>query len=199
MHPFSEQERRKGMDLYGLDPAKKHILITGGSLGSGTLNNAVKAWISNGCPGGEGLEILWQCGSWYKSGVDAFMAEHKTEGIHHFDFIKSMDLAFAAADLVISRSGASSVSEICATGKPAIFVPSPNVAEDHQTHNAMALVSKGAALMVKDSEAAVSLLKMATESVRDDALLESLSKAALSLARLDAAQTIVDEIYRIAK
>ena len=199
MHPFSEQERRKGMDLYGLDPTKKHILITGGSLGSGTLNNAVKAWISNGCPGGEGLEILWQCGSWYKSGVDAFMAEHKTEGIHHFDFIKSMDLAFAAADLVISRSGASSVSEICATGKPAIFVPSPNVAEDHQTHNAMALVSKGAALMVKDSEAAVSLLKMATESVRDDALLESLSKAALSLARLDAAQTIVDEIYRIAK
>lgn len=199
MHVFSAEERREGLDMYGLDPEKKHLLITGGSLGSGTLNNAMKEWIAAGCPGGEGLEIIWQCGSWYKRGVDAFMVEHRTEGIRHFDFIKRMDLAFAAADLVISRSGASSVSEICATGKPAIFVPSPNVAEDHQTHNAMALVSKSAALMVRDSEASKELLKLALKTIRDNALLESLSAAALSLARLDASQTIVDEIYRIAR
>ena len=156
--PATEEMRENGLQYYSLDPNKKHILIVGGSLGSGTLNRAMQKWITDGCPGGDDIEILWQCGKYYKSGVDAFMKQARESGkaltnIHHSDFIGRMDLAYAAADVVISRSGASTVSELCAAHKAAIFVPSPNVAEDHQTHNAMALVRKDAAILVKDSEA----------------------------------------------
>ena len=154
--PATEEMRENGLQYYSLDPNKKHILIVGGSLGSGTLNRAMQKWITDGCPGGDDIEILWQCGKYYKSGVDAFMKQARESGkaltnIHHSDFIGRMDLAYAAADVVISRSGASTVSELCAAHKAAIFVPSPNVAEDHQTHNAMALVRKDAAILVKGS------------------------------------------------
>ena len=153
--PATEQMKQEAMGFYNLDPARKHIFIVGGSLGSGTLNNAMKKWINEGCPGGEGLEIIWQCGKYYKPSVDAFMNEALEKGlggdclkyIHHSDFIKRMDLAYAAADIVISRSGASSISELCAAHKASIFVPSPNVTEDHQTHNAMALVRKDAGMI----------------------------------------------------
>ena len=167
--PATEEMRKEAMEFYGLNPQKKHIFIVGGSLGSGTLNNAMKKWISDGCPGGDGIEIIWQCGKFYKPSVDAFMNEAEAAGlggavlkqIQHSDFIKRMDLAYAAADVVISRSGASSVSELCAAHKATIFVPSPNVAEDHQTHNAMALVNKDAAVLVKDAEAVEKLLPAA--------------------------------------
>ena len=109
-----------------------------------------------------------------------------------------MDLAYALADVVISRSGASSVSEICAIGKAAVFVPSPNVAEDHQTHNAMALVRKGAALLVKDSEAEEKMLPTALCLCKDDNERERIENCALSLAKTQAAQSIADEVYRIA-
>ena len=197
MHPYSEEERREAIRFYGLDPDKKHILIVGGSLGSGTLNTAVKNWISNSCPGGEGVQLLWQCGKYYKAGVDAFMKGRELPDIQYSDFIARMDLAYAAADVIISRSGASSISEICATGKAAVFVPSPNVAEDHQTHNAMALVSKEAALMVRDAEASQKLMQTALELVRDDARRSAMEKNVAVLARPDAAQTIVDEIYKL--
>lgn len=197
MHPYSEEEKREAIRFYGLDPDKKHILIVGGSLGSGTLNTAVKNWISNSCPGGEGVQLLWQCGKYYKAGVDAFMKERELPDIQYSDFIARMDLAYAAADVIISRSGASSISEICATGKAAVFVPSPNVAEDHQTHNAMALVSKDAALMVRDAEASQKLMQTALELVRDDARRSAMEKNVAVLARPDAAQTIVDEIYKL--
>ena len=159
--PATEQMRMEACEFYGLDPMRKHIFIVGGSLGSGTLNKAMKKWITEGCPGGKGVEVIWQCGKFYKPQIDEFMNEAKANGaggetlshIQYSDFIQRMDLAYAAADLVISRSGASSISELCAAHKASIFVPSPNVAEDHQTHNAMALVRKGAAVMVKDSEA----------------------------------------------
>ena len=169
----------------------------GGSLGSGTLNKAVRKWISDGCPGGEDVEVMWQCGKYYKQGVDSFMEGKDLPYIHYSDFIARMDLAYAAADVVISRSGASSVSEICAAHKAAVFVPSPNVAEDHQTHNAMALVRKNAALLVKDSEAVDALFKAALELVQDRERIEEIEKNAGTLARLDAAQTIVDEVYRL--
>ncbi|MBO4263666.1 MAG: UDP-N-acetylglucosamine--N-acetylmuramyl-(pentapeptide) pyrophosphoryl-undecaprenol N-acetylglucosamine transferase, partial [Bacteroidales bacterium] len=135
IHPYTEEERQAGLAYYGLDAARKHLLVLGGSLGSGTLNRAMQEWVAAGCPGGEGVEVLWQCGRYYKAGVDAFMAGHPCENVRHTDFIGRMDWAYAAADVVISRSGALSVSEICAAHKAAIFVPSPNVAEDHQTHN----------------------------------------------------------------
>ena len=197
IHQYSAADRLAGLEFYGFSPLKRHILIIGGSLGSGTLNKSMKAWIEAGCPGGENVEILWQCGKYYKEGIDAFMAGRNLPDIRHTDFISRMDLAYAMADVVISRSGASSVSEICAAAKAAVFVPSPNVAEDHQTHNAMALVRKDAALLVRDADAPASLLKTALELASDPGRIETLEKNAAAMALPDAAQTIVDEIYRI--
>lgn len=203
--PATELMRQEAMEFYGLDPQKKHIFIVGGSLGSGTLNNAMKKWISDGCPGGEGIEVIWQCGKFYKPSVDAFMKDAEASGlggavlkqIQHSDFIKRMDLAYAAADVVISRSGASSVSELCAAHKATIFVPSPNVAEDHQTHNAMALVNKEAAMLVKDSEAVEKLLPTACSLIENPEKIALLEKNIAVLAKTDAAMTIAEEVYRV--
>ncbi len=197
IHPYSEEERQEGIDFYSLDPGCRHILVVGGSLGCGTLNNAMKSWIASGCPGGEGVQILWQCGRYYKAGVDVFMAEHPCKNVTYSDFISRMDLAYAMADVVVSRSGASSISEICAAHKAAVFVPSPNVAEDHQTHNAMALVDRDAALMVRDADAAEQLMEVTLGLVRDADRIARIEKNVAPLARLDAAQTIVDEIYKL--
>lgn len=205
--PATEEMRKEAMEFYGLNPQKKHIFIVGGSLGSGTLNNAMKKWISDGCPGGDGIEIIWQCGKFYKPSVDAFMKEAEAAGlggavlkqIQHSDFIKRMDLAYAAADVVISRSGASSVSELCAAHKATIFVPSPNVAEDHQTHNAMALVNKDAAVLVKDAEAVEKLLPAACSLIEDTDKIAMLEKNIAALAKTDAAMTIAEEVYRVIK
>ena len=195
--PPTPAMRDEAMAFYGLDPQKKHLFIVGGSLGSGTLNKAMRAWIEAGCPGGEGVEVIWQCGKYYKAGVDEFMAAHPVPSVKHFDFIQRMDLAFAAADVVISRSGASTVSEICAMGKACIFVPSPNVAEDHQTHNAMALVRKDAALIVKDAEAVEKLLPTALGLLADPQRTASLGANAEKMALRDAAQIICDEVYKL--
>ena len=205
--PATEEMRKEAMEFYRLDPQKKHIFIVGGSLGSGTLNNAMKKWISDGCPGGEGIEIIWQCGKFYKPSVDAFMKEAEAavlggavlKQIQHSDFIKRMDLAYAAADVVISRSGASSVSELCAAHKATIFVPSPNVAEDHQTHNAMALVNKDAAVLVKDAEAVEKLLPAACALTENPERIAQLEKNIAVLAKTDAAMTIAEEVYRVIK
>jgi UDP-N-acetylglucosamine--N-acetylmuramyl-(pentapeptide) pyrophosphoryl-undecaprenol N-acetylglucosamine transferase len=205
--PATEEMRKEAMEFYGLNPQKKHIFIVGGSLGSGTLNNAMKKWISDGCPGGDGIEIIWQCGKFYKPSVDAFMKEAEAAGlggavlkqIQHSDFIKRMDLAYAAADVVISRSGASSVSELCAAHKATIFVPSPNVAEDHQTHNAMALVNKDAAVLVKDAEAVEKLLPAACALTENPERIAQLEKNIAVLAKTDAAMTIAEEVYRVSK
>lgn len=203
--PATDQMKQEAMSFYNLDPDRKHIFIVGGSLGSGTLNNAMKKWISEGCPSGEGLEIIWQCGKYYKPSVDAFMKEAQEKGlggeclkyIHHSDFIKRMDLAYAAADIVISRSGASSISELCAAHKASIFVPSPNVTEDHQTHNAMALVRKDAGMIVKDSEAEEKLMKTACELIENPERIALMEKNIAALAKTEAAQEIVDEAYKI--
>ena len=197
-HPASAQMKADGVELYGLDPAKKHLFVVGGSLGSRTLNNAVEHWIQDGCPGGEDVDIIWQCGKYYKKGVDAFMAEHPDlTSVRPYDFIARMDLAYAAADVVISRSGASSVSELCAMGKATVFVPSPNVAEDHQTHNALALVRKEAAMLVKDEEALEELMPTAIGLLRNDERRSVLEKHAESLALRSAAQVICDEVYKL--
>ena len=205
--PATPEMKAEACQYYGLDPEKKHIFVVGGSLGSGTLNNAMKSWIKDGCPGGEGVEVIWQCGKFYKDGVDVFMKEARANGIggkcidriQHSDFIKRMDLAYAVADVVISRSGASSVSELCAAEKAVIFVPSPNVAEDHQTHNAMALVNKDAALLVRDSEAQEKLMAEACALIENPEKIALLEKNISRLALRDAALTIADEIYKIVK
>lgn len=198
IRPADAETRREAMEYYGFDPAKKHILIVGGSLGSGTLNKAMRRWISDGCPGGEGVQVLWQCGKYYKAGVDAFMAEHPgLDDIRYADFIRRMDYAYAAADVVISRSGASSVSELCAAGKATVFVPSPNVAEDHQTHNAMALVRREAALLVKDAEAEEKLMRTALALAADGGRIAKVEKNAAAMALTNAAADIVDQAYKL--
>lgn len=197
IHPYGAAEREEGIGYYGLDEGRRHLLVVGGSLGSGTLNKAMKSWISAGCPGGDDVEVIWQCGKYYKKGIDAFMEGHDVPFVHHTDFIGRMDLAYACADVIISRSGASSISEICAAAKAAVFVPSPNVAEDHQTHNAMALVNRDAALIVKDAEAEDKLLTVALDLIHNPGRIEEIGANAGKMARLDAAQTIIDEIYKL--
>lgn len=204
IEPATVETVRDGLDFYKLNPGMDHILILGGSLGSGTLNSAIKSWIESGCPGGENTEILWQCGKYYKAGIDSFMKEMAEKGIaldkiHHTDFIGRMDLAYAVADVVVSRSGASTVSELCAAGKASVFVPSPNVAEDHQTHNAMALVRKDAALIVKDADAAKDLMHTALELTKDEVRIQTLEKNISALALRDAGKAIVEEIYKVVK
>lgn len=197
--PATEQMRQEALEFYGLNPQKKHLFIVGGSLGSRTLNVSMEKWIEDGCPGGENLEVIWQCGKYYKGGVDEFMKGRNLPAIQYSDFIKRMDLAYAAADVVISRSGASSISELCAAHKASVFVPSPNVTEDHQTHNAMALVRKGAGMIVTDAEAPQKLMSTACELLSDETKITEMEKNIALLSKTDAAQTIADEVYRILK
>ena len=203
--PATPEMKAEGEKEYGLTPGKKHLFIVGGSLGSGRMNQSMKKWIADGCPGMEGVDVLCQCGRYYKSGIDAFMEEQKARNpetlsaIRHSDFIGRMDLAYAAADVVISRAGASSVSELCAAHKATIFIPSPNVAEDHQTHNAMALVKRDAALLVRDAEAVEKMMPTALELLKDPARIAALEENAGKMALPDAAGKIADEIYSLVK
>lgn len=203
--PATPEMKAEGEKEYGLTPGKKHLFIVGGSLGSGRMNQSMKKWIADGCPGMEGVDVLWQCGRYYKSGIDAFMEEQKARNpealssIRHSDFIGRMDLAYAAADVVISRAGASSVSELCAAHKATIFIPSPNVAEDHQTHNAMALVKRDAALLIRDAEAVEKMMPAALELLKDPARIAALEENAGKMALPDAAGKIADEIYSLVK
>lgn len=197
IRPADEALKQEALEFYGFHAGKKHIFIVGGSLGSRTLNNAMKHWIENGCPGGDGVEILWQCGKYYKAGIDEFMKGQTVSGIRHSDFIARMDLAYAMADVVISRSGASSISELCAARKASVFVPSPNVAEDHQTHNAMALVRKDAALLVKDADATERMMPVALELAHNEPRIKQMEANIGALAKMDAAKEIVDEVYKL--
>ena len=203
IRPADGKMKEEAIRFYGLDPATRHIFIVGGSLGSGTLNKSMMKWITEGCPGGEDMEVIWQCGKYYKAETDRFMEEASARDsgigkkIKHFDFISRMDLAYAAADIVISRSGAGAVSELCAAHKAAIFVPSPNVAEDHQTHNAMALVKKDAAMLITDAEAPEKLLAQACALARDPERISMMERNIAPLARPEAAEAIVNEIYGI--
>ena len=201
--PCTQEMKEAGVKEYGLDPSKKHIFIVGGSLGSAKFNSCVRHWISEGCPGAEGVDVLWQCGKYYKPEIDRFMEEELKKNpdlaskVKYSDFIGRMDLAYAAADVVISRSGASSVSELCAAHKAVIFVPSPNVAEDHQTHNAMALVRKDAAMIVKDADAMEKMISTALELLKDTEKIKTLEDNAGKMALPDAATKIAEEVYKL--
>ncbi|MBQ4287159.1 MAG: UDP-N-acetylglucosamine--N-acetylmuramyl-(pentapeptide) pyrophosphoryl-undecaprenol N-acetylglucosamine transferase, partial [Bacteroidales bacterium] len=201
--PCTQEMKEAGVKEYGLNPSKKHIFVVGGSLGSSKFNQSMRKWISEGCPGSEGVDVLWQCGKYYKAGIDQFMAEETAKNpvlkdtVRYSDFIGRMDLAYAAADVVISRSGASSVSELCAAHKAVVFIPSPNVAEDHQTHNAMALVRKDAAMIVKDADAMEKMMSTALELLRKPEKIASLEENAGKMALPDAARKIADEIYKL--
>ncbi len=181
--------------FFDLDPEKKTILVVGGSLGARTLNNCVKTWITDNMPGN--VQILWQYGKFYKESITKFLEENPREYIKASEFIKRMDYAFAAADIVISRAGAGTISELCVAGKACIFVPSPNVAEDHQTHNAMSLVNMNAALLVPDSHAEIRLMNIAKELVNDRPRIEAMESNIIKMAHRDAAEIIAKEVIKL--
>lgn len=182
---------------FGFSADKKILLIIGGSLGARTINNSVIAHLKEITE--SGIQVLWQTGKGYIEAARKAAEPFMSERLVVTDFVARMDLAYAMANLVISRAGASSISELCLLGKPAILVPSPNVAEDHQTHNAMALVNKNAAILVKDVDAEQDMVKTALELIGDEAKLNDLSKNILTLAQRDSANRIADEVVKLIK
>ena len=176
---------------FGLEEGKPVVLVVGGSLGSRTLNEMVKANLDRIVSEGK-VQLIWQNGKYYDSEMATFCAQRDLKGVWRGAFIDRMDYAYEAATVVVSRSGACSVSELCLVGKPTVFVPSPNVAEDHQTHNAMALVSKGAAEIVKDSEAVERGFAVVEALVGDSARLASLATNIKALAIADSADRVAE-------
>jgi UDP-N-acetylglucosamine--N-acetylmuramyl-(pentapeptide) pyrophosphoryl-undecaprenol N-acetylglucosamine transferase len=190
-------KRQGGQEYFKLDPNKKTILVIGGSLGARTINESIAAGLND--LEKNDIQLVWQTGKTYFEKAKELTKGLAGKNIFAFDFISKMDLAYAAADIVISRAGASSVSELCNIGMPCILVPSPNVAEDHQTKNAMALVNKNAAILVKDNEASGLLIKTAIELVSDRDRQEQLRQNILKLAFHDSANVIAREVLKLAK
>ena len=181
---------------FGLDPKKRTVLIVGGSLGARTLNESMLgAWVSLK---DADVQFIWQTGKYYYEQITAQLSGRELRNVHVCDFISSMDAAYAAADLVISRAGAGSISEFCLLGKAVVLVPSPNVSEDHQTKNALALVDKGAALYIKDVDAPQSLIPLALDVVKDEAKLAGLRSNILAMAFHHSAEVIADEVIALA-
>ncbi len=201
----TKMTREEALQTFGLNPDKKTILLVGGSLGARTINESVLQHLD--LISTSGLQFIWQTGKYYSEEIArrlaAAQADPQLSAMNDYlkvsDFIADMGAAYKAADLVISRAGASSISEFCLIGKPVILVPSPNVAEDHQTKNAMALVNKGAALIVKDSEASEKLIPLAVETVKDSFKLKSLSENVLKMGYPDSARVIAKEVLKLAK
>ena len=190
--------REEAIRNFGLDPTKRTILIVGGSLGARTMNESVLRHLD--LVKESGVQFIWQTGKYYyKDILDQLNKHENLPMLYATDFISKMEQAYAAADLVISRAGAGSISEFCALKKPVILVPSPNVAEDHQTQNALALVNKKAALYVKDVDAPDILLNQAIETVANKDLLINLSQNIAKLAYTDSAEVIADEVYKLAR
>lgn len=182
---------------FGLDANKKTILLVGGSLGARTVNESIRQhldWVKE-----SDVQFIWQTGKYYNEAMNKAVSDFgEIPNLKVMDFISDMGAAYKAADLVISRSGASSISEFCLLGMPVILVPSPNVAEDHQTKNAMALVNKDAAIYVKDADAPDTLLQTAIDTVTDNAKLATLSENIKKLGLKDSANVIADEVVKLA-
>lgn len=193
-----ELDKTEALAEFGLTSSKPVILLIGGSLGARTLNNSVLKSLE--LIRSSNVQFIWQTGSYYKESIANELEKcGKPDNLYVTDFIRSMDKAYKATDLVISRAGASSISELCLLGKPSILVPSPNVAEDHQTHNAMALVKKEAALLVKDIDAEEKLVPLAVKTVNDQNKLHSLGANALAMALTDSDVRIAEEVLQLIK
>lgn len=189
--------REEAIRSFGLSPEKKTVLIVGGSLGARTINRCVMHGLERIKQ--SGVQFIWQTGKFYIDEAKACVAQAgDMPMLHTTDFIGDMAAAYRAADLVISRAGAGSISELCLLEKPVILVPSPNVAEDHQTKNALALVNKEAALYIKDSEAEEKLLDLAIRTVSETETLNHLSMNIAKLAFRDSANIIANEVYKLA-
>lgn len=189
-------ERAEGIAFYGLDANKKTVLVTGGSLGAGSINKAMVRWLEK-IAGWKDVQVIGQCGSYYHKELEEQLKGRMPENVKFMPFLKRMDLAYACADLVVARAGAGTISELCLLGKAVVLVPSPNVAEDHQTKNAMALVNKQAAVMVKDAEVVERLGEVMERLLQDDGERKSLSEHILTLAMKDSDEVIAREILKI--
>ncbi|MDW7691257.1 undecaprenyldiphospho-muramoylpentapeptide beta-N-acetylglucosaminyltransferase [Flammeovirgaceae bacterium SG7u.132] len=191
-----EKYREEAFKHFGLDPNTKTLLVLGGSLGARTINNSLKAGVELILAAG--YQVIWQTGKFYIEEIRAVFDEKKLKGLYFNDFLNQMNLAYACADVVVSRAGALSISELCLTGKPSILVPSPNVAEDHQTKNAMALVNEGAAILVKDVEANKKLIGETIDLLKNEDKQAQLSIEIKKLARPNAAQDIAAIVEELA-
>ncbi len=190
-------DRKKALDFFKLKENDKKILIIGGSLGARSVNQSVLKNIKE--ISNSGVQVIWQTGAIYYERIMNELKDSCPENLQIHQFINDMDMAYAAADLVISRAGAGTISELCLVGKAAILVPSPNVAEDHQTKNALALVEKKAALMVADNEMDEKLFPLAFETVKDPERCKTLSEKIKTMAKPDATKTIVDEVEKLVR
>lgn len=190
-------KKNEAYQFFNFDPNKQTLLIIGGSLGARTLNQSLTAHLDELIQ--SGIQVIWQGGKIYIDQLRSTVGLKLTQNIILTDFIARMDYAYAIADLVVSRAGASSISELCLLGKPSILIPSPNVAEDHQTHNAMALVTQNAARMIRDVDAKEQLVKTALKLIDDKDQLQTLSINCMHLAQKDSAARIADEILKRAK
>jgi UDP-N-acetylglucosamine--N-acetylmuramyl-(pentapeptide) pyrophosphoryl-undecaprenol N-acetylglucosamine transferase len=192
-----QTKRKEALEFFKLDPNKKTVLVIGGSLGARTINLAMAEGLEELAK--NNLQLIWQTGKNYFETGKERTASFVSKNIYAFDFIQRMDLAYAAADIVVSRAGASSVSELCNTGKPSILVPSPNVAEDHQTKNAMALVNKNAAILVTDADAASKLIQKTIELAGNSGLQKELSEKISTLAIYNSTEIIAKEVLKLLK
>lgn len=190
----TQEEARKAM---GIDPEKATILIIGGSLGARTVNESIIGGLEKLGAAADDVQVVWQTGKFYDQQCKEALAKSGVKNVIQMPFISNMDMAYRAADLVISRAGASSISELQLLGKPSILVPSPNVAEDHQTKNALALANRDAAIMVTDAEAPEKLVDTMLATVNDEDKLHSLNANVLRMALLNSAERIVDEVEKI--
>jgi UDP-N-acetylglucosamine--N-acetylmuramyl-(pentapeptide) pyrophosphoryl-undecaprenol N-acetylglucosamine transferase len=188
--------RQEACQMFGLDPEKKTILLVGGSLGARTINESVLQHLDL-VRQQKNEQFLWQTGKYYSDEIARRLDNQCPDNLHVTDFIQDMAAAYRVADLVISRAGAGSISEFCLLGLPVILVPSPNVAEDHQTKNALALVEKQAAIYVKDAEAPATLLELAVKTVADTQQLASLSTNIKRMALPDSANIIAEQVFKL--
>ncbi|MNL02521.1 UDP-N-acetylglucosamine transferase [compost metagenome] len=186
-----ESKKEEAIAFYGLDPSKKTLLVLGGSLGARRVNQLIEKELQNMLS--QDVQIIWQCGKLYFEDYKKYNQQH----VRVVDFIERMDFVYAAADVIISRAGASSVSELCIVGKPVIFIPSPNVAEDHQTKNAQAIVEAKGAILLKESELDSQFSIVFEALLKDDGKQKQLSANIKKLAMPNATKVIVDEIKKL--
>lgn len=189
-----DEKRNEAQEFYGLQPDKKTVVILGGSLGARRINQLIE----NELPffKEQNVQVIWQCGKFY---IDEYKKHHNNADVLVYDFIERMDLLFAAADVIVSRAGASSVSELAIVGKPVIFIPSPNVAEDHQTKNAKSITDKNAAILIKESALDNQFQEQILRLLTNEQLKETLSKNIKALALPNATKDIVNEISKLVK
>lgn len=191
-----KSKREEGLVFYGLDAGRRTLLVTGGSLGAGTLNKAMVRYLEE-IGKWEDVQVLWQCGSYYYENLESQLEGKLPSNVHLTAFLKRMDLAYACADVVVARAGAGTISELCLLGKAAVLIPSPNVAEDHQTKNAMALVNKGAAVMLKDAEAEEKLVSVLGELLKDSGKCRTLEENITKLGIAGSDEKIAREILNV--